>query len=124
MVADAAFYQRTFVTGAPIYEKGEARDVAYYILSGEVEIYDLDNQGQEKILARLGPGELFGEMAFIDQGTRSANARAATTTKCAIVTAQRMTKMVEKADPALRALLRTLVERLREANQANIDPYG
>lgn len=120
MAADWAFYHRTFVPGATIYEKGETRDVAYYILSGEVEIFDLDGRGHERPLARLGPGELFGEMAFIDHGQRSAYARAVNETTCAIITSQRINKTLQKSDPALHALLRTLVERLRQANQAHV----
>jgi CRP-like cAMP-binding protein len=53
--------------GNPVCFEGQEGDAAYFIASGEVEVV----RG-EHTLARLGPGEVFGMVALMDGGPRSA----------------------------------------------------
>ena len=46
----------------------------YIIVNGNAEVIRVDN-GVERSLARLGPGEYFGEMALLRQSTRGATVR-------------------------------------------------
>jgi len=46
----------------------------YIIQDGEVSIAILGKDGNEQELAMLGDGDFFGELALIDESTRSANA--------------------------------------------------
>ncbi|MCK5003390.1 MAG: cyclic nucleotide-binding domain-containing protein, partial [Gammaproteobacteria bacterium] len=68
---------RTFITGTQIFQQGEPGDCAYIIQSGEIELSMLIN-GKESAFAILETGELFGEMALIDNSFRSATAIAKT----------------------------------------------
>jgi CRP-like cAMP-binding protein len=53
-------------------EKDVSRDV-FVVLAGTVRIGKALYAGDEKEFGSLGPGEFFGEMAFLDGGPRSAN---------------------------------------------------
>ena len=53
-----------------IFEEGESSDNAYIIDQGNVQISVNDN-GAERVVATLGPGELLGEMATLDTNNRS-----------------------------------------------------
>ncbi len=52
----------------PIFAEGEVADAAYFVLSGEVTV----GRGG-RTLATMGPGQMFGLVAAIDGGTRSAS---------------------------------------------------
>ena len=57
---------------AQIVKQGETDDSMYLVLEGELRVRLMIN-GKETILATLGPGECFGEMALFDRGPRSAD---------------------------------------------------
>src|ERR1043165_8804342 len=59
-----------------IFKEGDAGDGMYMVRSGGVQISALVGQGERKPLARLKPGDYFGEMAVIDNEPRSASATA------------------------------------------------
>ncbi|BEP29969.1 Crp/Fnr family transcriptional regulator [Helicovermis profundi] len=57
-----------------VFYEGEDSKSTYIILSGEVEIYITNDVTNSKIvLAKLGPGGLFGEMSIIDEEERTAS---------------------------------------------------
>lgn len=58
-----------------IFETGDLGDTMFVIDEGLVEI-SIENQAGTVVLARLGKGEFFGEMALVDNGPRSATAKA------------------------------------------------
>ncbi|HSF17875.1 MAG TPA: cyclic nucleotide-binding domain-containing protein [Vicinamibacteria bacterium] len=60
---------RRFEPGEVIYRQGDRGDCMYILLSGEVELTRRAG-GQEYLLALLGPGEYFGEMALFHQEIR------------------------------------------------------
>ena len=76
------------------------------------------------LLATLGEGELFGEMASI-MGERERTARAVTATTAIIdvIDASTMQRKLGDADPVLRALIRNLTNRLADANQMNEEQW-
>ena len=68
--------QLRFEPGDTIYRQGEPGDLVYSIVSGEVEIIREMPDGEERLLATMGPGEYFGEMALISDAARTATVRA------------------------------------------------
>jgi NADH dehydrogenase len=60
--------------GDVVFNQGDLGDSLIMILDGEVEIIVSDN-GQQRVVAHLGPGEHFGEMALLNERTRSATVR-------------------------------------------------
>ena len=55
-----------FEPGQDVFRQGELGDRIYIILSGEADVVREDNGGSRR-LARLGPGEFFGEMAILNR---------------------------------------------------------
>jgi CRP/FNR family transcriptional regulator, cyclic AMP receptor protein len=68
--------------GAIIIEQNSIGSRVYAIADGSVEVFirglggDPNSGGDERVLVILGKGQVFGEMALIDQGYRSASVRA------------------------------------------------
>jgi len=61
--------------GSIICNEGDIADKVYLILSGKVKVYKNDIDGNEKELATLEKGNMFGEMALFDKGFRSASVK-------------------------------------------------
>lgn len=62
---------RRFGAGQPIFEQGQAGHELFLLISGSVAV-----ERDGRLLAQLGPGSAFGEMAMLDEPVRSATARA------------------------------------------------
>ena len=61
--------------GALVFEKGTPGDALFIVLSGEVTILDVVD-GEEVEIARVAPGEFFGELSLLTDSTHSMTARA------------------------------------------------
>jgi CRP/FNR family cyclic AMP-dependent transcriptional regulator len=55
----------------PIYFASEPSRSIYFLKSGRVKITKYFSDGSEKILAIINPGEIFGEMAYLDEAQRT-----------------------------------------------------
>ena len=100
-----------FGSDAPIVQQGQVGNGLYVIVSGGARIV----AGSDE-LARLGPGDFFGELSVIDQRPRAATAYALGETVCLALASWDLVALLER-DPALAMnLLRELARRLREAD--------
>ena len=63
--------------GDILFRKGDPGDALYIVAKGEVEVIDEDTEfGVAHVLAKLGSGKAFGEMALLSGGVRTATIRA------------------------------------------------
>jgi NADH dehydrogenase len=67
--------QEHYEPGQDVFRQGELGDRLYIILSGSAEVRRREGEDPEKVLARLGPGQCFGEMALVNMATRNATVR-------------------------------------------------
>jgi CRP/FNR family cyclic AMP-dependent transcriptional regulator len=110
-----AKFGREYAAGDVLFREGEKGDVMFVIQSGAVRI-SKDVGGSEKVLANLGPGEFFGEMAILNGKPRTATATTLEATRCLLIEARTLEEMVAKnAEIALR-LIKKLAKRLDSAD--------
>ncbi|HWZ88864.1 MAG TPA: cyclic nucleotide-binding domain-containing protein, partial [Polyangiaceae bacterium] len=106
--------------GTKIFQHGDAGDKLYLILEGKVRISrDVPGMGEEA-LAVLGPGQIFGEMALLDESPRSASARSLEVTKTLALYRNDLSRLIN-TDPLTachiyHALARIVGDRLRSTN--------
>ena len=65
-----------FDEGTVIFNVGDPGDRMYVVTSGDVQLSVKPKTGEEMFLERPGPGEFFGEISLLDEGPRTATARA------------------------------------------------
>jgi CPA2 family monovalent cation:H+ antiporter-2 len=104
------FRPRTAAPGERIIRKGDRPDAAYFISSGQVEV---STPGSK---VRLGPGQLFGEMALLTGARRSADVTAVDYCQLLVMTARDFQLFVQR-NPALHAELDRLAEERSEMNR-------
>jgi len=104
-----------FQPGQMIFREGDMTQEAYRILKGRVEI-SIAGDGKSVILAQLGEGDIFGEMAMVDERPRSASAQALDVTECEVLTAENFNEAVLQRPEILIPYLASFFERLRTAN--------
>src|SRR3954469_24165329 len=66
-------FAREFPAGTVLFEEGQPGHVMYIVVAGEIEIRRRVGE-TERLLAVLGDGEFFGEMAILSGRPRSATA--------------------------------------------------
>jgi CRP-like cAMP-binding protein len=71
ILIQAKAVQRTFKLGDEIIRQGDWVDSLYVIRRGEVSV-ELADTGSRVIVATLGPGDICGDMAFLQQGKATA----------------------------------------------------
>ena len=78
--------RREFAPRAVIVREGSSDDSAFLVLSGRVAVRRKDPEsGIEFLLAELGEGEMFGEMALLTRKPRTASVTALEATTCGII---------------------------------------
>ena len=75
-VLDRITYMKDYSRREQVYGQGDPGDVICLLKEGRVKIYKLSAEGKELTLAILEPGEIFGEMALVDEGPRDTIAEA------------------------------------------------
>jgi len=116
LVIDEALVQNEYLAGETIFADGSLASDLCIVCQGRVAIRKKFNGG-ERVLAQLGAGECFGEMALFDDAPRSATAVALT--DCTLLTLERgrfFTLIAQRPEIAVE-MCKVLSLRLREANE-------
>jgi uncharacterized membrane protein len=67
---------RNLESGQVLFKAGDPGEALYIVVSGEMEISVVDRAGQKIVLTGRHRGDVFGELAMLDAGTRTATATA------------------------------------------------
>ncbi len=106
--------ERHFPASQEIFHEGDRGDGVYVVKEGGVEISGLLNQSTRRVFSRLGPGEMFGEMAVIEHRPRSASATAVGDTTVYFIPRGELLSLIERSPGLALNLLQEISHRLRE----------
>jgi CRP-like cAMP-binding protein len=105
---------RTYKSGDIIVKEKDQPAGFFVITSGKVEVVRDADGDNPHVLATLGPGEFFGEMALFEGYPRNATVRALGDAECLAMTRWDFrAELTEHAEIAV-AVLETVVRRLRD----------
>ena len=114
-------YRRRYKAGARIFSVGDPGDTLMAVLSGTVRISLPTATGRELILSDLMEGEIFGEIALLDGGGRSADAAALTSVELLCVSRIDTMKFLAGNPDACLRLLGLVCSRLRVSDERMSD---
>ncbi|MHA1157693.1 MAG: Crp/Fnr family transcriptional regulator [Alphaproteobacteria bacterium] len=107
----------TVPQGSVVFLSGDAGAQAYVVRSGVVQL-----RGAGRVLDTLGEGGLFGAMAIIDGGVRSASAVAVEEAQLIVIGAEDFHRYVVEAPGFATYVMQNLVRRLRVADAESLEP--
>ena len=111
---------RSLPAGTVICREGEEGDAVYAVVQGEVEILKQLDDESERHLHNTGPGEFFGEMAILQQSTRTATVRTAEPTTIIEIDREPFLNVLGRSPSLGIRLLVRLTDRLRDSDQQAI----
>src|SRR5271170_797693 len=111
----AAPIPRKLKKGELLFNEGDISKSMYFVQNGTIRLYK--KKGNASIeLGIIHKGEVIGEMGFLDGGPRSASAEAIHDTDLMEITNVNLVEQLKVLPPWLMVLLKTIVNRLRSAN--------
>lgn len=113
-LADVAV-ERRFSAGENILQEGSTGRDLYVILEGSVEVVKMQ-RGEEMLLATRGPGDILGEMGFLEAQPRFATVRALHAARLLQLSEPDLQKALASQPLLLYQTVRILMARLREAD--------
>ncbi|MFA5905725.1 MAG: cyclic nucleotide-binding domain-containing protein [Desulfobacula sp.] len=94
-----------------IFQEGQPGNVGYLVKTGEVTIYKIID-GEKRILSRLGPGEVFGEMGIVTESPRTAYAEASEYCELVVIDKDTLLDMLKKSPKLIQSITLLLMKRL------------
>jgi signal transduction histidine kinase len=107
----------SFRMNQEIFKEGDQGDGLYVVRDGVVEISGLVDGSVRLVFSQVGPGDIFGEMAVIEDKPRSACAVAKVDVSVYFIPRAKMLALIKRSPVLALALLREISHRLREFNR-------
>jgi CRP-like cAMP-binding protein len=109
--------EQSVVRGKTIFTKGEVGTSLFAILEGQVKVVSFSMQGKNAVLNYLGPGDIFGEIALLDGGERTADVTAVTNCKLMVIERRDFLPLVHSSPDIAQKLIEVLCARLRNTSR-------
>ena len=107
----------SFRAGFEIFAKGSPGQSMMAVLRGSVKITSPSFDGKELIFNIIGPGDVFGEIALLDGGERTADAIALTDCELLVIYRRDFLPFLHRRPEIAVMLLETLCRRLRHTSE-------
>lgn len=109
--------RRTWTARSTIFHEGDRADRVLILEQGMAKAVVWSEEGTETILALRGPGEILGELAAVDGGTRSASVVAVEAVCALTLSLDQFHDFLESNPKASLVLLSTIAARVRDASR-------
>ncbi len=103
--------------GQIVFGRGDPGRDIYLVANGRVRLSVLTPEGRELSFAHAEPGQIFGEIAVLDGGLRTADATAVSKVVAQTLSKGALMRLIESRATVREAVIRFLCNRLREADQ-------
>ena len=116
-------YKQTFSAGDVIFHEGESGRCAYIIKRGRIEISTVGDDGKV-VLGELSRGDLFGEMAIVDDSPRWATATALDDAVLIVITRDTFMRHLEETEPVVSMFLHAILVRFKNVHAHLLEMGG
>lgn len=109
--------RRELTAGTTLFQAGEPGESLFVVSTGEVELFIKDTAGQKIVLTVARDGEIFGELALLDRGARTATALALVDTELLELDRDDLLLLFQKTPEAAVRLLAAVGHMTRKADE-------
>jgi CRP-like cAMP-binding protein len=108
---------KTIERGTTVFSKGDPGTSLFAILEGQVKVVSFSAQGKNAVFNVLSAGDIFGEIALLDGGERTADVIAITDCKLLVIERRDFLPLVHSRPEIAQKLIEVLCERLRNTSR-------
>ncbi|ALG09703.1 Crp/Fnr family transcriptional regulator [Kibdelosporangium phytohabitans] len=112
---------RDYPKGQVIFHRGDPADCLYVLVRGEVMISVLSPHGDRMVVATCAPPEVFGEIALLDGGTRTASVETLTPTRVLTISRTDFLALLRAHPPLMESLLQVVGRLFRQTLERSSD---
>ena len=118
----ASGHERTLIRGDVLFHEGDPADSLYVVIRGRLAMA-IENpiDHRETVVSLMEPGDLFGEMAMLDDGPRSTMARALEPSTVLAIPNEAVLAVFRAQPELLWGVTRLLAQRLRAMDETLAD---
>jgi len=103
--------------GHTLFQAGDPGDSLFVLRDGQIELFIKDTAGQRIVLHTAQPGDMFGELAMLDSGPRTATALALTESNVLVLDRDDLILMFQRKPEAALHMLASLSSLTRKADE-------
>ena len=104
-----------------IFYQDDRSDALYVVIAGAVKVFQTAEDGKERVLNTLGPGEIFGELGLLDASPRSASVTTLEDTEILSITNEDLRALTKSTPEVLWRIVEALCERVRQLSTETLD---
>ncbi len=102
--------------GHSLFQAGDPGDSLFIVRTGQIELFIKDTAGQKIILHTAETGDMFGELAMLDSGARTATALALTESEVLVLDRDDLVLLFQRKPEAALHMLASLTSLTRKAD--------
>ena len=102
--------------GHTLFQAGDPGDSLFIVVTGEIELFIKDTVGQKIVLHAAQPGDMFGELAMLDSGPRTATAVALIDSEVLVLDRDDLTLLFQRKPETALHMLASLTGLTRKAD--------
>ncbi len=117
--------RKAFPSSKLIFAAGQTGTVAYILLRGDVTIFADYGTPQQRVLTKVKPGQMFGELALMADAQRTASAYTEQGCELLTISQDKLERKLKEADPFVRYWIEYLSQRvidLTTPKSSGMDP--
>ena len=103
--------------GHTLFQAGDPGDSLFIVRIGKIELFIKDTAGQKIVLTTAEPGDMFGELAMLDSGSRTATALALTESEVLVLDRDDLVLLFQRKPEAALHMLAALTGLTRKADE-------
>lgn len=103
--------------GHTLFQAGDPGDSLFIVREGGIELFIKDTAGQKIVLTTSVPGDMFGELAMLDTGPRTATALALTDSEVLVLDRDDLVMLFQRKPEAALHMLAALTGLTRKADE-------
>jgi CRP-like cAMP-binding protein len=111
-MADQGISRIEYAQDQVLFHEGDPGDAMFFVETGRVALWKVI-EGERQILGVVERGQIFGEMVFLDDRPRMANATALDPTVVRRIPKTELTRRINDLDPFMRLFVRSLFDKVR-----------
>jgi CRP/FNR family transcriptional regulator, cyclic AMP receptor protein len=109
--------EKTVPSGETLFQAGDPGDSLFIVRQGQIELFIKDTTGQKIVLHTAETGDMFGELAMLDSGARTATAVALTESLLLVLDREDLVMLFQRIPEAALHMLAALTGMTRKADE-------